>query len=74
MGKMNRWETNWEDMPNIMTLDELMVHPLFSNYIEKYGKWQILLSNGVFYTGTIGGDGIAYKCRPESVLDRVFIH
>lgn len=67
---MDKWTTRWEDLPNEMSFDELITHPLYNNFAEMGRTWQVLLKNGVFYTGT-GETG--QKCTPDAMLDKVFI-
>ena len=69
---MNRCTSTWADMPETMTLDELLHHPLYKNCPDNGYIWQVLLTNGVLYTGRVGSE-IGQKCPPDAVLDPIMM-
>ena len=56
-----------------MTFDELCAHPLYARYVDNGFAWQILLTNGTFYSMDFDDHDTGRKCPPEACLDRVGI-
>jgi len=70
---MNKWETKWADLPDTMSFDDLIAHPLYARYVDNGFIWQVLLSNGAFYTMDSEDRELGCKCQPAACLDRIFI-
>lgn len=60
--------TDYADMPEAMAFDELIHHPLYYNYVERPGRWTVVLSNGWYYRGLIEEE-TGYLCAPLKRLD-----
>jgi len=74
---MKNWEeigTDWYTMPQTLTFDELVSGPIFCNYIECYGRWKIILWNGVWYCEDVNDPELGQKCGPLETIDRVSLH
>jgi len=71
------WEQiglDWYTMPQTLTFDELIASPIYRNYIDRYGRWQILLKNGVWYRQDCDNPELGRKCGPLEVVDPVCLH
>jgi len=60
--------TQWRDMPQLASFDELLTWGGFKNYVDNGHCFQILFINGVFYSGNLASASMT-KCPPESILD-----
>ena len=69
----DKWATDWADMPETMTFDELISSPLYANFSETFAGWKVLLSNGTFYRMDRDDHELGHKCGALECADRVFI-
>ena len=62
-----RW---WDSPPGQLTFDELLsgAYGKECGYTERYGRWQIVLESGWYYTGDIGQE-TARRCDYLNRLD-----
>ena len=70
---MDKWVTKWADLPNTMSFDDLIAHPLYAQYVDNGFSWRILLSNGTFYGMDSEDHELGRKCEPAASLDRIYI-
>ena len=71
------WEkigTDWYTMPPTLTFDELITSPIYCAYVDKYGRWKVLLKNGVWYYQDTNDAELGQKCGPLETVDPVYIH
>jgi len=70
------WEQiglDWFTMPQTLTFDELITSPIYCKYVDQYGRWKVLLRNGVWYYQDYNDSELGQKCGPLEVVDSVSI-
>ncbi len=70
---MEKTWTIFDDTPETMSFDELIVHPLYYNYYEQNGTEYILLLNGWGYRKSRHDPEVFNRCRPDQKIDPVTI-
>jgi hypothetical protein len=70
MSSIGNFTQDWKDMPREATFEELIASSGYHNYIEKNGRWYILMKNGAFYRQDPENPEIGRLCSPIEVLDK----
>ena len=70
MDKLGVFSQDWSEMPDRVSFDELLRAPGFYNYVERYGRWRVILRNGVFYRQSRSDPEVGNKCEPDEMLDK----
>ena len=69
-------EDTMNNLPDRMTFEELISHPLYKNYVEnglpgETFRWQVLLLSGWWYSSDPANTEIGIKCSALEKLDPV---